>query len=535
MTSQGNKIAIVGGGVSGLAVAFQLITQVDRERALDITVFESKGSLGGNADTVEVVLGVDQSEKKTGDYKRWADLGVNDFSETNYEMMLAVMKRIGFKDYKPLEDTASFFTPDGSVLFTLDDFYKGSETRRIVDERFSLAKQRKELDTVNENFMEKAAADVKKSRDKYRLMTVADYVQEYRSAQDEKTRALVDEMAEHILYPRIAAMYFVSERGPRAMPIVAVMEYYILQEGYGSGTGKKKPERRYFDRGSAHWIEALAKWLEEPQSRCREEDRRLPKVRICYNYQAKVTAGEEDITLYSAGERGSEGMSAPERFDKVVFSCHADDALRSFGPEGLTEGIATMLGKVSYTNSIAVCHTFTGVLPPHRDTWRTYNVLIREGAAMTPYSMTYVINRHQNDGDNPDYQEAGLPQYFVTLNPAVRIPEAFVLPTVESAKERVDKSPGYGFPQAVPATSGRAAGLFGEGDHTDPGKATCWFKHNVLDFDCLDAQEMLPELQGGQFGNVFFAGGWTLGAGLHEQCWQQAEKVFREMFPDSKG
>ena len=528
MTSQGNKIAIVGGGVSGLAVAFQLITRLgpERKEELDITVFESKGSLGGNADTVHVVLGADYSKQQTGDYERWADLGVNDFSETTYERMLAAMKRIGFEDYKPLEDTACFFTPDGSVLFTLDEFYEESKTRRIVDERFSLAKSK--LYKVNEDFMEAAAEDVTNHEERLRTTTVEDYARGY-IAEHAEDKALIEEMAEHILYPRIAAMYFVSERGPRAMPIVAVMQYYILQEGYGTG---KKPQRRYFVRGSAHWIDCLAKWLEEPQSRFCEKDRELPKVTIRRDCPVRVKAQDEEMGVHVFKIDPDHGHP-PEKvgeFNKVVFTCHADDALRSFGPEGLTDEIATMLGKVSYTNSIAVCHTFTGVLPPHRDTWRTYNVLIRKGAAMTPYSMTYVINRHQNDADNLKYQEAGLPQYFVTLNPAVRIPEAFVLPTVESAKDRIEKSPGYGFPKAVPATSGQGAqGLFGEGDHTDPGKAICWFKHNVLDFDCLEAQRLLPERQGGAFGNVFFAGGWTRGAGLHEQCWKQADDVVKHI------
>ena len=544
----GSKIAIIGGGVSGLAVAYHLITQHGRNDGVEVTIFESKPTLGGNADTVRVKLGEDyaktnkDNEPPPPEFTRWADLGVNDFNKNSYTNMVKAMNRMEFYDYKCLEDTVCFFTLDGSVLYTFDDFYKKDvvtedvttteDTRRIVDERFCVPQK---LADVNKHFMDTAARDVDGCRDQYKYMTVAKYVDKYidKHAKKKEDRALIKEMAEHILYPRIAAMYFVDERGPKDMPIVAVMEYYMLQEGYGKG----EPERMYFDGGSQKWIDRLAGWLSSREDRPEKEDRELPEVKIRKKSAVRVIADQTGAYVYRVGERGLIGHNEPERFDKVVLACHADHALRSLGPKGLTDEIATMLGKVSYTNSIAVCHTFTGVLPPHRDTWRTYNVMIRKGTAMAPYSMTYVINRHQNDyGEGSEYREAGLPQYFVTLNPAVPIPDNFVLETEESAEQRARRAPGYGFPKPSPRQSVEGdQGVFGEGDHTVPGKAICWFRHNVLDFDCLEAQEMLdkdPKIQGGQFGNVYFTGGWTNGAGLHEQCWVQGKKVVDKMFTE---
>lgn len=538
MTGNGNKIAIIGGGVSGLAVAYHLITRAEPIEGLEVVIFERGKTLGGNADTVRVELGKNYAKVDRPEFVRWADLGVNDFNKTSYTKMVEAMDRVGFDHYKPLEDTVCFFTPDGSVLYTVDDYFKpdGEKDRfkptirknyPIVDERFHMGEK---LTDANKDFMEAAAKNVHGHRGDYKNMTVAQYVRHYIDRKNQEARRkeqefeeLIKEMAEHILYPRIAAMYFVDERGPRDMPIVAVMEYYMLQEGYGK---PGKPERMYFDGGSQEWINRLHEWLEGKERKPEDED--LPKVTTCYNFPARVMADDTGVQVYRVGERASHGLTDLEPFDKVVFACHADDALRSFGPRGLTDEIAMMLGRVNYTNSIAVCHTYTGVLPPNRDTWRTYNVMIRKGTAVTPYSMTYVINRHQNDAENPDFQEAGLPQYFVTLNPAVRIPDRFVLPVPkEVAKERAKLAPGY---QKTWSTRfGEAVGA----DRPDPRKAIGWFKHNVLDFDCLEAQEMLrevPKIQGGEFGNVYFAGGWTKGAGLHEQCWKQGKKVVKAMF-----
>ena len=512
-----NRVAIIGGGVSGLAVAYHLITRPDAPGDLEVVIFERGKTLGGNADTVSVRLGKNYADPGRPDYERWADLAVNDFNKTSYKNMVAAMTRIGFGEdrYKPLEDTICFFTPDGSVLYTEDDYFRpdARDRRRIVDERFHM---RPELAEANQKFMRTAADDVTERRSAFRSMTVEAYVADY-IEKNKSQEALIKEMTAHLLYPRIAAMYFVDERGPHRMPIVAVMDYYILQENYPE---VEKAERMYFDGGSQEWINYLHQWL-EGHHRTAEDDA-LPRISTRYDYPAKVLADETGVQVYRADERGLLGRTAPERFDRVVFACYADDALRSFGPQGMTDEIAAMLGKVSHTNSIAICHTFSGVLPPNREAWRTYNVMIRGGAAMTPYSMTYVINRHQNDAENPAYQEAGLPHYFVTLNPAIRIPENFVLPTTrETGAERVMRASGYLCAGPAP---------LGKGEHPDPDKAIGWFKHNVVDFACLEAQEMLPGLQGGAFGNVYFAGGWTNGAGLHEQCWLQGGKVVEAMY-----
>lgn len=524
MAENSNRIAIIGGGMSGLAVAYQLITREPRIENLEIVIYERSQTLGGNADTVKVSLGRDFADPAYPEFPRPADLGVNDFNAASYKRMVAAMNNIGFvgrDKYRPLEDTVCFFTRDGSVLYTVDHFYKEERhSPRIVDDRFNLHQRNPKLAELNDEFMSTAANDVDKNRADVEHMTVADYVEYFANHPGRESTPdpqLLKEMAEHLLYPRISAMYFVDEQGPESMPIIAVMEYYILQEGYGEPD--TKPERMYFVDGSQEWINFLHNWLRGEGREPADEKR--PKVETVYGFSARVVVDGDGAHVYSVGERGSEGLPQPERFDKVVFACHADDALRSFGPNGLTDKIAMMLGRVSYTNSIAICHTFTGVLPPHRDSWRTYNVMIRKGTAMTPYSMTYVINRHQNDyGQDSEYKALGLPQFFVTLNPAVRIPDEYVLRMdPDYAAARAARAPGY-----LKMSSGATENMSDR--YTD--KAIGWFRHNVLDFACLEAQAMVQEVQG-EFGRLYFAGGWTNGAGLHEQCWEQSELVVEAM------
>ena len=79
------RLAIVGGGISGLSTAYALMKQArPGDRPLHIDLFERKATLGGNADTVVIDLGdyIDGSGQPNP-YLRWADLGVNGVNGTN--------------------------------------------------------------------------------------------------------------------------------------------------------------------------------------------------------------------------------------------------------------------------------------------------------------------------------------------------------------------------------------------------------------------------------------------------------------------
>ncbi len=520
------RVAIIGGGISGLAAAYYL-TQ-DNRPPCEVVIYEATDHLGGNAYTVQVDLGerrdvlLTATDASPRTFTRWADLGVDDFNLDTYTHIKAIMEEIDFTDYLPLEDTVSFFTRDGSkkVLTADNELRQGASNpqTRISDK----------LDKAYQAFMQAAAEAVGKP--KYHRWTVQQFVDEYRSeGKYPHAAALVDTLRDDLLYPRISAMYFVDDSGPEHMPLRAVMNYYILQEGFKSGANQApSPDRNYFVEGAESWIRCLADWLEKHR-----------KVSFICNARAVVSATSDKVSVSLPPQAGLCGMREDEHFDKVVMATHADDALRSIH-EGATKDIADVLGRVRYSNSRAVAHTFADLLPADRNAWRTYNVIIRKGISLKPYRMTYVMNRLQNDAaqwveDGPNgypviktspYNRFGLPQFFVSLNPATPVPDKYVL--------RVIRQPGH--------TPGGYAKHFSEDEQRLPGwhaidkeddRATAWFKHNVLDFNCLDAQEKLDSAQGGAHGNLYFTGGWCKGAGLHEECWLMGEHVAKRVFGES--
>lgn len=466
------KIAIIGCGVSGLAAAHYL-----RGRDHDVTIYERSDRLGGNADTVTFQLDIDPTlggASSTTPCERWGDLGVNDFNKVTYTEVVKVMDEIGV-EYKPLvttaaqsatgratdEDECSYFTEDGTICYTTD----GGANTRMPPRIAEAAKV----------FQATAWADAQDPR--YYRYTIKQYLDE---------KKYPPEFGPLYLFARVNAMYYCDEVSPTEMPFIAVMQYFHMQEGYGS---QQAPERQYFVEGTRRWIEKLAAWVSTP-----DVEKGLRGVRIEMNKRARLRADEEKVVVlwkeHVPGEDDGVGGWEEAAYDKVLLTCHASDALACFH-RGITEEIVNVLRVFPYLNSEAVLHTYTGVMPPNYNAWRAYNVLIRQGQSMRPYSMSYVENRHQNDGADRRYDRFGMPQFFITLNPYRAVPDQYVI----------------------------------NGTNGEPCKA--YFQHNVLNFKSLLAQKKLEAIQGVH--NVYYAGGWTHAAGLQEQCWVSAQDVAKLM------
>lgn len=519
-------VAIIGGGISGLSVAFELLRR--EVKGETITVFEKSPSFGGNADTAEVELGHDFRDNTP--FTRFADLGVNDINLNSYPRTRTAMEQIGYipaerpkepveyKHLRFLEDTVCLFTPDSEEIWTKDGFLMGEDQNGapgVVDTRFSLNHPKHDaLRHAEERFMDLAAKDFDKEKQgaSYWNDTVDEYVAKFlelhEDAKEDVTPELLDRLVRLFLKPRIGAMYFADEvAGPGGMPMRGVMSYYRLQEGFGAGDDKPIADRRYFRYGSQHWINALKDHLADAGVQFRTE------------FEAHVMDdGAGGVRVFRKGNPDEYAD-----FQKVVMAAHADHQLESLTQaEGslLSDEVAKALAKIEYSDSVSIAHTYAGVLPANVDSWRTYNVMIREDRERTPYQMTYVQNRHRNDrmSDNyPDeedrkFNEYGLPVYFVSLNPEVDIDDKYILDVTEASQtERMNAQPGYPPPLLQ--------GVFAD------GKARAYFRHTIITKDLLGIQDELPKYQGMAEGRVYFAGCWAIGAGLHEECFMQSEAV----------
>jgi hypothetical protein len=536
----GFSIGIIGGGISGLSAAYYLRQQaLASGQALELTIYERKPLLGGNADTVAVQLGELQGPdgRPVGPFVRWADLGVNDVNLATYLRLKQMMTEVGYLDHmRPLQDTTCYFTADGQQWLTDDAaLYNG-----VTDPRFNLAAadqgalsrliqvvHQHAIDLVTATTPVPASYTVGQyfadciAQPEARLAPTANRMHIVIDWGDPAIPARLARIRDEIYYPRISAMYFTDNRlGPAGMPLQSPFQYYRVQEGGVT------PDRRYFAYGAQHWLAHLADWMVA---------RNTDKVQVRVHRGRPVT-----VAVSPAGAAITPEGEPTQAVDLVLMTLHADDALRALNWQGVppetAEGIRQILSTVRYTRSYGMCHTDDRVLPRNRQAWRTYNVLVHpRSEQIQPYRMSYVENFHQNDPQDPAYNQIGWPMFFTSLVPDLHdVQASAVLPRLTGAAVPAELARALPHlqddtPQAYPGTGYSHELAAGPTEHM--GKAWALFKHNVLDLGCIQAQQAMARLNEENAQQpmlpIFFGGGWTLGAGLHEQCLAQSQHLVR--------
>lgn len=122
------RVAVVGGGVSGLSASWHLATNVSNE--IDVELFESEDRLGGHAYTVPV-------PNCNGDGSTDVDIGFMVFNESNYPNMVKWFESMGVSE----EDTdmsLSVSLDKGQTIEWNSDGLNGLFARRsqVVDPQF---------------------------------------------------------------------------------------------------------------------------------------------------------------------------------------------------------------------------------------------------------------------------------------------------------------------------------------------------------------------------------------------------------------
>lgn len=301
---------------------------------------------------------------------------------------------------------------------------------------------------------------------KYAYYTLNDYVTEKGYSAD---------FIFNNLYARVNGMYFCAG-APEEMPFRAVMSYYGLQEGFGSDA---PPDRRYFKGGSQSWIDSLVAKIKQMAGYDPLETG-VKSVVVGWNETGKPSITKNGVLLH---------------YDAVVLAMNADDAVKTFGGSQSTPPkVLDALVQFQYVTDVSVAHTDSRVLHPQINTWRTYNIHVYDFQTLYygPYTITYVGNRHQNDAKNPVYNTRyENPQFLISVNPMVN-------PTSN---------------EVLPQLNGKPASV--------------QFRHQKLTTGTLKAQEQIEKLQG--IYGLYYANGYTIGAGLHEECIINSLKISQQM------
>ncbi|MFN3986334.1 MAG: NAD(P)-binding protein [Rhodocyclaceae bacterium] len=464
------KVAIIGGGLSGLAAAY-----VCKRNDVDFTVFEPVHHMGGNMRTVRG-LDVGMGDGRT----RWVDLGVNDFSRTGYVELVKVMDSLGVR-YRPLQDLASYSSiareglPPSEVEtgYTIEKGWN-TEASPHIEQGFADFRAYCEAHLQELMYSDDPA---------FKYMTVSAFLEV--SGIGKNT-----DFVNLCLFPRIVGMYFTSRIPPGELPFRVILHYYYLQEGLGRKP-QPDPERMYWVDGVRSWVDALCTFLDPGYDGNTATD--VLRVNTSARFRVDPAGG----IVVTSWQTGDDSHTHSEHFDAVVVARQAWDVMAAFeDPTQAAPGLSATLTQFGHSNDQVFVHTATDVLPPNVNAWSTYNLNLPRSYAPEDlgYSMTYWCNRHQNDPDNPAFNwedaqfraQSYLPNFFCTLNPLVPLPDrSIILPPWKNA---------------------------------DGGACTMFrFKHNIMTMAAYQAQERLPALQG--HAGVWLVGGYTTGVGLQEECW----------------
>ncbi|MEM9318604.1 MAG: FAD-dependent oxidoreductase [Pseudomonadota bacterium] len=328
------KIAVVGGGISGMAAAYHLAEQAD------VTLFEAENRLGGHARTVMA--------GKNGDQP--VDTGFIVFNYPNYPGLTGLFDELGV----PVTQSNMSFAASidgGRIEYGLRDL------RALLAQPHNVLRadfRRMVRDLMRFNAQAAALAD----DDAISLGAFLDQMQ------------VGPWFRDYYLAPISGAIWSTPKEEILAFPAQALIRFFRnhhLMQIYG------QHQWWTVQGGSIEYVRRLQAALVDRG------------VTLCLGTPVDAVARVGGVVLRAGGDNMV--------FDEVVFATHADDSLRMLADPSEAEKKA--LGAVKYQPNDAVLHADSSVMPKRRITWSSWNYVEHIGHKGGPIDLTYWMNSLQ--------------------------------------------------------------------------------------------------------------------------------------------
>jgi predicted NAD/FAD-binding protein len=373
------RVAVVGSGIAGLAVAHTL-----RGHA-DVTLFEAGSYFGGHTHTVDVTLPTPQGLVTHG-----VDTGFLVLNERTYPNLLALFAQL---DVPVVPSDMSFSVqvpgagPGTGADRTLE--WSGTSLSTVFAQRANL---------TNGRFWRMLADLLRFNRLATRLAKGLDLPGQEAALMQPlgeflKQHRFSDEFRDWYFLPMLGCIWSCPTDQMLQFPVATMVRFC---HNHGLIQVTNRPQWFTVKGGARHYVDKIVQGM--PDARLNTPVRLIQRdahgVRV-------VTDGRA------------------ERFDKVVLACHSDQALALLAEPSDAE--RQVLGAIRYQPNRAVLHTDVSVLPKRTSAWAAWNY---ERAAQTDREhaqvcLHYLINKLQ---PLPWQQPV-----VVSLNPVQDIPDSHVI------------------------------------------------------------------------------------------------------------
>ena len=341
------KLAIVGSGISGLAVAH---TQKDHA---DITVFEAGDYFGGHTHTVDITLPTPQGPVTHG-----VDTGFLVFNERTYPNLINLFAELKVET-APSDMSFSVKVPGALNGKTLE--WSGTDLKIVFAQRGNLVNPRfwrMLADVMRFNALcTRIATD---QREKELQQPLSDFL---------RTHKFSEPFRDWYFLPMLGCIWSCPTDQMLQFPVATMIRFC---HNHGLIQVTNRPQWFSVVGGARNYVEKILSGV---------YDKRLnTPVRL-------IERDAQGVRIITDGHA--------ERFDQVVIATHTDQALGMLRQASGEE--RSLLGAIRYQDNRAVLHTDASVLPANPKTWAAWNY---ERAASSERESSrvclhYLLNRLQ--------------------------------------------------------------------------------------------------------------------------------------------
>ena len=418
------KVAIVGSGIAGLAVAHRL-------RGLaDVTLFEAGRYFGGHTHTVDISL------PTPGGPVTWGvDTGFLVFNERTYPQLIALLAELDVASAKTDMSFSAQIPANGPGGRYVE--WSGSTLASVFAQKRNLWSPRFWVMLCDLLRFNRITTQLALQHDDAALaQPLGAFLDQHRFG---------NAFRDWYFLPMMGCIWSCPTDQMLQFPVATMVRFC---HNHGLLQVLNRPQWWTVTGGARHYVDKITEKI---------TDKRLSSP------VQRIERHADGVSVTSQRH----GLDRTERFDKVVLATHSDQALALLAAP--TQAEQATLGAIHYHANRAVLHTDASVLPRNPQAWAAWNY---ERAPATATESARVCLHYWLNKLQPLPWEQPV---VVSLNPTREIPRTHVMGTFDYAHPVLDLA-AIAAQQRMPALQGQQNTYFcgawmGYGFHEDGLKA----------------------------------------------------------------